>query len=440
MRLGLLFQSVVLLVLCSVCASAQTLHEQKFQVTAEAEVMLDLTASVPGTTWLEKDREAATVRILLDDQYHQDVILFDGANRHTYQVLLGRLQPGEHLCRIEWNRAQSAPQATTIQIHSAKITTADRNQPEFVALAHAPILFARPNTIGKFSDVPLLAYYEKLPKGAGTLLRYTVIFSNEDGGTQTAGLMSRWGRTTDIEYVCETELDAQGRLVKTIFQGANHVDTEFQGQREAEHPLFFTLTDNNNFTVNRTSEMRFAPRPLFFDLSRASREEVMDQHPWTYRIMAEEMVREGKITEVRGVGPLIADLRRYVYLEANSAQQGNVAISFAVKLKGEPNWYPSDWGISGYKIERSGFVRSTILLPPGKKLAQIEKIAARCDVFSPPKRDELAKLSEAKCEFKGVDKLFMLGADYQPDKPLTLRPQSTILKFGEAVEFNLYKQ
>jgi hypothetical protein len=435
---GRFVQSILLLLTLCLFTQAQTLSEKKFQLANEAEVLLDLTASAPGTSWLEKGREAATASVLVDGNYQQDVILFNGAQRHTYQLLLGRLQPGEHTCRIEFNRKQSAPQATSIQIHDAKLTIVERNQPEFLALAHAPILFARPNTIGKFSDVPLLAYYEtRQTSQGGTWLRYTVIFSNEDGGTQTAGLMSRWGRTTDIEYVCETELDAQGRVVKTIFQGLNHVDTAFNGQYEADHPLFFTASDNNNFVVNRTSEMRFAPRPLAFDLSRASREEVMDQHPWTYRIMAEEMVREGKITDVRGVGPLIADLRRYLYLEANSAQQGNVAISFAVKLKGEPHWYPSDWGISGYKIERSGYVRSTILLPPGKRLSQIEKIAARCDVFSPPKREELAKLSEAKCDFKGVNKVFVLGQDFQPVKPLTLRPQSVTLKFGEALEFGL---
>jgi hypothetical protein len=287
----------------------------------------------------------------------------------------------------------------------------------------------------------LLAYYEKFPKGMGTMLRYTVIFSNEDGGTQTAGLMSRWGRTTDIEYICETEFDAQGREVKTIFQGPNHVDTEFNGQREGAHPLFFTATDNNNFTVNRTSEMRFAPRPIFFDLSRAAREEVMDQHPWTYRIMAEEMIREGKISETRAIGRLIADLRRYLMIEANSTQTGSVALSFAVKLKGDAHWYPSDWGLAGYKIERSGYFRSTVLLPPQTKLPALEKIAIRCDVFAPPKnREEQEKLSSATCEFKGFNKVFLLAPDYQPGKPLKLVPQAATLKFGEAMEFGLSKQ
>jgi hypothetical protein len=417
---------------------AQTLTEKKFQVSTESEVLLELMASAPNTSWREKSREAAAVKIFVDDRYHQDLLLFNGARDLSYQLLLGRWQPGEHTLRIEFNSQQSAPQATTINIREAKLVTIDRSQPEFQALAHAPILFARPNTIGKFSDVPLLAYYETLRKGANTLLRYTVIFSNEDGGTQTSGLMARWGRTTDIEYVCETELDAQGRALKTIFQGVNHKDTEFHGQYEADHPLFFTASDNNNFAENQTSAMRFAPRPLPFDLSRAAREEVMDRHPWTYRVMAEEMLREDKITTQRAVGRLIADLRRYLYIDANSEQRGIAAISFAVKLKGDSHWYPSDWGINGFKIERSGYMRSTVLLPVGTKLSAIEKIEVRCDVFGQSR--EAAKLDESSCEVKGLNKIFMLDEGYQPDKPITLRPQAVTLKFGEAIEFNLIKQ
>ncbi len=437
MNLRLPLLAGLVLVCATLTTSAQTLLEKRFQVAHEAEVLLDLTANALNTSWREKGREAAAVTIFVDGRYHQDLLLFNGAGSFSYQLLLGRLQAGEHTLRIDFNRQQSAPQATTINVQDAKLITVDSSQPEFQALAHAPILFARPNTIGKFSDVPLLAYYETLRKGANTLLRYTVIFSNEDGGTQTSGLMARWGRTTDIEYVCEIELDAQGHALKTIFQGVNHKDTEFRGQYEADHPLFFTASDNNNFAENQTSTVRFAPRPLPFDLSQASREEVMDRHPWTYRVMAEEMLREEKITTQRAVGRLIADLRRYLFIDASSEQRGSAAISFAVKLKGDPHWYPSDWGINGFKIERSGYMRSTVLLPVGTKLSAVEKIEARCDVFGQSR--EAAKLDESSCEFKGLNKIFMLDESYQPDKPLLLQPQAVKLKFGEAMEFNIAK-
>ena len=42
---------------------------------------------------------------------------------------------------------------------------------------------------------------------AGTRLRYSVVFSNEDGGTPADRLLATWGRLTDIEYVYGVELD-----------------------------------------------------------------------------------------------------------------------------------------------------------------------------------------------------------------------------------------
>lgn len=427
-------QAALLLAMHWVPVSAQVLTEKKFVAAAEAEVLLDLTASAPGAAWLEKSREAATATIYVDGRYHQDVILFNGARPHTYQLLLGRLQPGDHNYRIEFNRQQSAPQATTIEIKDAKLTFVERGQPEFLALAHAPLLYARANTIGKFSDVPLLAYYETERRGSNTLLRYTVIFSNEDGGTQTSALMARWGRTTDIEYVCETELDAQGRAIKTIFQGVNHKDTEFSGKLEADHPVFLTASDNNNFSDKGESAMRFALRPLPFDLSKASRETVMDAHPWTYRVMADEMAREGKLTNERTLGVRIADFRHYLFVDANSTLRNGALLSFAVKLKGDPKWYPSDLGINYYKIDRSGFIRSTIRLPQAIKSQQIERLSVRCDVPGNPRsREEIEKTTAAACELHSINKVLVMDNSTQPQALSTCFGAAT-LAFGEAAE------
>ena len=44
----------------------------------------------------------------------------------------------------------------------------------------------------------------------GERLRYSVVFSNEDGGTPSDRLMATWGRLTDIEYVYAVERDTDG--------------------------------------------------------------------------------------------------------------------------------------------------------------------------------------------------------------------------------------
>ena len=413
--------------------SAQTLLEKRFSVAAESEALLDLTASAPGTSWRERGAEAAVVTVYVDGQYHQDVILFAGALEFTYQLMLGRVGPGEHGLRVEFNSKQSAAKATSVKIGEAKVTTIDRKHPEFQAIARAPIIYARPDTVGKFSDVPLLSYYESERPGAYDRLAYTVIFSNEDGGTQTTALMARWGRTTDIEWVCETRIGTEGEA-KTIFQGANHKDTQFAGKLEADHPLMFVATVNNNFSDHGQSEMRFAPRPLPFDARAASREEMMDRHPWTYRVMADEMIREGKITDERKPGQAIKDLRDYVYFDVSSDQTG-AALSVAVKLKGDPVWRTSDWGIANYRIDRSGNFRTTALLPKRARLEEIERVVARCDVKGDPKtQSDLSQVPSASCDLRSINKIFVLDDDYMPGEPLKLSFRPLRIGSGEMIE------
>jgi hypothetical protein len=413
--------------------SAQTLLEKKFSASAKSEALLDLTASAPGTSWRERGAEAAVATIYVDGQYHQDVILFAGAREFTYQLMLGRVGPGEHSLRVDFNRKQSAAKAMSVKIGDAKITTIDRSHPEFQAISRAPILYARPDTIGKFSDIPLLMYYDYERASAHNRLTYTVIFSNEDGGTQTTALMARWGRTTDIEWVFEARIGAEGET-SAIFQGANHKDTRFAGKLEADHPLMFVTTVNNNFSDQGQSEMRFAPRPLPFDSRTASREEMMDRHPWTYRVMADEMIREEKITDERKPGQLINDLRNYVFFDISSNQTG-AALSVAVKLKGDSVWRASDWGIANYRIDRSGNFRTTAPLPKRARLEEIERIVARCDVKGDPRnKEELSRVPSASCDLRSINKIFVLDDDYQPGAPLKLSFQRVKIGFGDMVE------
>ncbi len=101
----------------------------------------------------------------------------------------------------------------------------------------APVVIARADTLGRFSDVPLLAYVEQRP-GAW---RYSVIFSNEDGGTSTRDLMARWGRTTDIEFIYEMNPSTGA----TLIQAKGHKEIPYAGTYEGRHPLLEVVTLNN---------------------------------------------------------------------------------------------------------------------------------------------------------------------------------------------------
>lgn len=428
-----LFLAALTLTILSYPALSQTLKEQSFNVKTESEVLLDLKAAAPRTSWLEAGSEAAVATVFVDGRYNQDIILFAGERPFTYHVMLGHQQAGEHSLRVEFNRKQSAQKASTIEIQDAKISFVDRADSQYQALSSAPIVYARPNTIGRFSDIPLLMWYETEPDGPLTKVRYSVIFTNEDGGTQTSALMARWGRTTDIEWIYEVKLDARQKVMAATFQGVGHETRAFQGGEANGHPLLIVASDNNNVSDRGESEMRFALRPIPFDLSHNSREELMDRHPWIYQLMAAELEREGRISEASRGGNQMADPRHYLYLEAASEQRGT-ALSFAVKLKGSPTWYTSNLGINSYKIDRSGYFRTTVRLPAGARLDQIERVAARCDALDPKSPQDFKRLGVAECELKTVNKAFMLDEHYLPGPSLSFHIRPLTIRFGEMVE------
>src|SRR4030095_1607772 len=157
-------------------APAQSLLEKRCRVDNEAEVLLELKAAAPHTSWVEAGSEAAVATVFVDGQYNQDIFLFAGERAFCYPVLIGRFQPGEHTLRVDFNRKRSASKAATVEIQTSTISFVDRSNPEYQALSLPPIVHARPNTIGRFSDIPLLMWYETERRGSQTTILYSIIF------------------------------------------------------------------------------------------------------------------------------------------------------------------------------------------------------------------------------------------------------------------------
>src|SRR5262249_46819522 len=132
-----------------------------FRLAAEAEVMASVNACAPGTSWGRKGAEAAILTLFLDDQYNQDIILFMGEDRFTYRVLLGRVAAGDHRVRLEINPKLGSDGVSSVMIGRISVASIERSQwLLFTALSHAPVLYARRNSIGRFTDIPLLMWYE----------------------------------------------------------------------------------------------------------------------------------------------------------------------------------------------------------------------------------------------------------------------------------------
>lgn len=398
------------------------------------EVALEIEARSPGASWARKGSEAAALVVTVDGAYNQDVMLWAGDGFYKYHVLLGRLPKGSHRVSVALNAARSAAGARRAEVKSLRASLpvelgwTNPREHEF-AIAHAPVLYARPNTIDHFTDIPLLMYYEILHEGADAVFRYTVVFTNEDGGTQTAALFARWGRGTDIEWVYEVRA-REGKVIAETFQGVQHETKAFKGQRAGgEHPLLAVASDNNNFSDLACSAVRFAPRPLYARLEAATRESVMDSSPDTYRAMTEELRREGRISDTPSDINTIADPREYLYVEAASGQEG-AAVAFDVKLKGRADVFRSDLGEPRLRIERSGFYRTGVRLPKGTAPEAVESVTARCHAHP-------STATGGTCRRLKLVRVLVLKPDFAPQPlPFQAQPEAT-LAAGETRLFSL---
>jgi hypothetical protein len=289
------------------------------------------------------------------------------------------------------------------------------------------VLYIRPNAVGKFSDVPMIVYSERLVQDGKPFLQYTAIFSNEDGGTSTRALMARWGRTTDIEYMYRVFLGEDGRPGKAIIQGPDHVAQEWSGPMEGSHPLLMPVTDNNTFGAARedSSPMRFQIAPIAADLRRASRESVMDQYPVTYDVMGKELQREGKLRPFGVVdGEKISDPRNYLFADYGAAHVQSAFTAVAVLKDGRE--FVSDLGRLDYAISRDGWVRTTIELPPGTAASDVSGLTFACKALKPD--------TKGSCTLLGVPRVFLLGADGRPGPALPFSSGERTVATGALVK------
>jgi hypothetical protein len=411
--------------------STSVLSSKEFSLAKESEVALEVEARSPGASWASKGAEAAALLIEVDGQYNQDLFLWAGDDAFLYRVTLGRLASGKHRVSVRLNQARSAPGAQRAIVLSLKAiplsVNSQRAAEDLLALQHSPVLYQRANTIDRFSDLPLLMYYEILhPNEREALIRYTIIFTNEDGGTPTAALMARWGRAADIEWVYEFRA-VTGEVVEERYQAVAHQNTSFKGEKiNGLHPVLAVASDNNNFSDSARSAVRFAMWPIAADLRQASRETVMDANPTTYRAVAQELLREGKLSDEPANVNTISDPRNYLYVDLHANQNGT-AIGVEVSSPKQSSPALSDLGDARLRIDRSGYFRTAIRLASAASAASASSITVHCYAAA-----------EHECRDVEVRSVAALDENYKPHF-FTLSPvPPRALKANESLKVALH--
>ena len=400
-----------------------------FEVEEDGETTAVIAAGCSKCDWGTLGREAAVLRIEVDGKYSQHLVLTRGETIAKYALRLGRLNKGRHRLVIDRDRRLSAVGAGRATIDVVEVAVDHLGaMPSMVDLAGGcePILYARPNTVGKFTDVPLVMWSELVETPRGYQTRYSVIFSNEDGGTQTDRLMATWGRTTDIEYVYGVEIDETLHVLAEEFQGPGHEVPAFHGKHQGCHPLLWVSTDNNMVSESGPTAIRYAPAAVRANLDDQAREAVMDREPWTYAVAAAEMRREGKVADDPPPGiNKIPDPRRFVHIEA-CGTVGNAALSLSIGVRDQ--WIPSDRGRPQYRIVRDGCFTIATPLPAGTRATDIRAI--RVQAFERPPAEGKPRVAADPVTFTRINKVFMLDEHDLPGPSLLTWTGSQTLRAG----------
>ncbi len=326
-------------------------------------------SSVPGVSALG---------VWVDGRYDHELLLFPGSGRDRYDTLVGPLTPGRHA--VEFRPSEFWTPATCLRIDAPAVSVVEAADPRHQLLRHAPVLELRADTVGESTDLPLFEYAEHLEDGGARRLRYSVVFSNEDGGTQTRALLARWGRTTDIEQVYDAVL-RDGRVVREEFQGPDHEIREFKGRRRGVAPVLLVATLNNMVSDRGRGIAAVRPVPELVDLANATRESTMDSRPWAYRVMRAEMEAEGRIEREPGTVArtddrwlrVAPDPGEHLYVEARLTLEHAAAAAWVREAGGRV--VASHYGRDALAIARDGWVRTSI---PSGRTAGVTEVGWTC--------------------------------------------------------------
>ncbi len=111
-----------------------------FTLPRAEEARLWLTASAPGCEWGRAGAESAVVTVFVDGERNQEVVLYAGEERHTYDLMLGPLPAGRHTLSVTYRPDLSPKGATGARVERAEVRPAGGDERERLAWRHAPLL------------------------------------------------------------------------------------------------------------------------------------------------------------------------------------------------------------------------------------------------------------------------------------------------------------
>lgn len=401
------------------------------EVTAKGFVELHLKA-MSNSHWQQKNHESAMVRMYVNQQYNQDLILFYGKESFVYTRLIGQLEAGTYEIELEFREQESPSKVNLVYLEQCEFHWISPASSSALVYQHTPILYGRNlthNYESTFTDTPLLLMYWMQQKESRTIIEYHMVFSHEDEGTPSGLLMSKWGRTTDIEWMYRVELDLAGHLLTATYQGPNHVTTAFQGNTDCGGlPILQAATANGNFVDEVRSDYRLILPPSYrWYPEQEPREQIMSDYPFTYQVTNWEMNRQYIVERNHDASSWkLGDQRQYLFIQSSKfaldvynsrADVQQTCLDYQVRLQGQDEWFSSSFGdlrVADFRAAYQGpdlHFSTTIKLRSGIYVDQIAEI-----------RVTLLPEGVNRIGVKGIY-AFMLDHEYVPTKGIQASTQ-----------------
>lgn len=343
--------------------------------------LLQLSMDGPGTAWASDTDKAVVVSVRVDGGPWQEIVLFEGSTPFTYAGFTGPLTVGKHRVsvRVDAGRSTTGHHGPAVALYRVRLRVVAPTNPAYLLEKYAPLVYGRANSAS--SDTQLLTYGTTRSLGAGaTALSYETVWSHEDAGTSFVPFLEwgEWGRMTDITGTTSLDVSATGTISHPMYNwcgcqppfppnrdSLQEVSAAFHGRYfDRTHMIVRNASGNDYQSQVGTTEFRFQQPAVTGPAPSQPREAVMDAHPWTYQIMADE-VRYwylDRSTNPTSAQPGATPQYAIISLDTSSNQPSTVAAN--LRLSGSAKWYRSDMG-SGAPLYTGGLARTVVKLPVG---------------------------------------------------------------------------
>lgn len=275
-------------------------------------------------------------------------ILFDLVRgKQSTRVILDSRIGGEKLNEARENVQMSFPEVSTdckVEYISFEQREVDEESPLRASITNAPFIVPREDLIGnRMSDFPLLVGYSKIPSVDGESpeqIKFTTVFSDQNAGKASRETLLKqsfeWTRMSDIEWTYTTSIDSEtGRRVQeckpSYLEAKFHTTVCFSGAFNGKYlqgsdtPVVYVANTHNAFqdkpkgaqaSLGRKGtsiKSRNSRRYLNLGGTRsvgyhylpeqevgypASREDLVMENPWVFKINDLEREREGRLQDL----------------------------------------------------------------------------------------------------------------------------------------------